>query len=172
MLFELLTGELPFRGTAEMLIFQIQRDEPPRPRRLNARVPRDLETITLKCLEKEPSKRYQTAVALSADLRHWLDGKPIQARPAGRTEGAWRWCKRNPVVASLSAAVALALTVGMGASTYFAVLANTGVRAAEVNLDEATRQRERAEKRIPRGAFRRARSLKPVLVLPIRCRNS
>jgi serine/threonine protein kinase len=89
-LFELLTGELPFRGETQMLLLQIQRDEPPRPRKLNARIPRDLETITLKCLEKEPGRRYQTAQELADDFRRWLAGKPIVASPVGHVERGWR----------------------------------------------------------------------------------
>ena len=77
-LFEMLTGEVPFRGEKRMLIVQIQRDEPPSPRKLNGNVPRDLETICLKCLEKSPDKRYQSADVLSAELRRYLDGKPLQ----------------------------------------------------------------------------------------------
>jgi tRNA A-37 threonylcarbamoyl transferase component Bud32 len=109
-LFELLTGELPFRGETQMLLLQIQREEPPRPRKLDAKVPRDLETISLKCLEKEPVRRYQSAQQLADDLRRWLDGKPIAARPIGAMQRTWRWCRRNPVVAGLSASV-LGLTV-------------------------------------------------------------
>ena len=105
-LFELLTGELPFRGEREMLLLQIRRDEPPRPRKLNARIPRDLETITLKCLEKDPHQRYQQATELAADLRHWLAGEPIVARPIGRLARGWRWCQRNRAVAAMLALVA------------------------------------------------------------------
>jgi serine/threonine protein kinase/WD40 repeat protein len=108
-LFQLLTGELPFRGNPNMLIMQILRDEPPSPRKLNARVPRDLETITLKCLEKDPGKRYQTAKDLGDELRRYLDGSPVLARPIGRPARLWRWSKRNPVVAGLGAAIALLL---------------------------------------------------------------
>jgi serine/threonine protein kinase len=82
-LFELLTGQLPFRGEKQILITQIQHDQPPRPRKLNAKIPRDLDTITLKCLEKEPRNRYQTAQLLADDLRRWIEGRPIVARPIG-----------------------------------------------------------------------------------------
>jgi tetratricopeptide (TPR) repeat protein len=134
-LFELLTGELPFRGEKQMLLIHIQRDEPPRPRRLVARIPRDLETITLKCLEKEPTKRYPTAQALADDLNSWLDGRPIMARPIGRTARAWRWCKRQPVVAGLTAAVSLVLLVGTGVSSYFALEArNQAADAVEQQI--------------------------------------
>lgn len=108
-LFKMLTGELPFRGQAQMLILQILDEEPPGSRRLNASVPRDLETITLKCLEKDPAKRYQTARELSDELRRYVSGEPILARPVGRVERGWRWCKRHREVAWLSALLLLVL---------------------------------------------------------------
>jgi serine/threonine protein kinase len=80
-LFRLLTRELPFRGNAQMLIMQILRDEPPSPRKLDSRVTRDLETITLKCLEKNPDHRYRSAAKLAAELRRFARGEPINARP-------------------------------------------------------------------------------------------
>jgi tetratricopeptide (TPR) repeat protein/tRNA A-37 threonylcarbamoyl transferase component Bud32 len=104
-LFQLLTGELPFRGNARMLIKQVIQDEPPSPRKLNATVRKDLETITLKCLEKEPSRRYQSALELSAEIRRFLAGEPILARPIGKVQRGWRWCRRNPIMASLATAV-------------------------------------------------------------------
>lgn len=121
MLYELLTGELPFRGMTRMLLHQIQYEDPRPPRRLNDRVPRDLETITLKCLAKEPPRRYGSAGDLARDLRHWLAGEPIRARPAGRIEVAWRWTRRNPRVAVLSGCVAgllLSLAAGGLATAY------------------------------------------------------
>jgi WD40 repeat protein/serine/threonine protein kinase len=110
-LFELLTGELPFRGTTRTLIRQVQEDEPPSPRRLDASIPRDLETITLKCLEKDPAGRYATAQHLADELDRFLRGEPIHARPLGRAARAWRWCRRRPALASLTAAVATLLVV-------------------------------------------------------------
>ena len=115
-LYELLTGELPFRGSRHALLLQIRHDEPRRPRRVNEKIPRDLETITLKCLAKEPSRRYATARALSDDLRRWLGGEPILARPVGALEKLWLWSRRNPRVAVLSAAVVL-LLVGLAAAS-------------------------------------------------------
>ena len=139
MLFELLTGELPFRGERQMLLLQIERDEPPRPRKLNARIPRDLETITLKCLEKEPPKRYQTSKNLADDLQRWLRGEPVLARPVSQLERRWRWTKRNPSVAGLAAAVLLLLaTVAIG-STIAAIRI-----AVARNEAEATARRELA----------------------------
>jgi hypothetical protein len=95
-LFQLLTNELPFRGNARMLIKHVAYDEPPSPRELNAKIPKDLETIALKCLEKEPAKRYATAHNLADELRRFLTGEPIHARPVSRMRHAWRWTKRHP----------------------------------------------------------------------------
>ncbi len=134
-LFELLTGELPFRGDARMLIVQILDEEPPSPRKLKGSVSRDLDTITLKCLEKEAAKRYQTAQELADDLKRFLAGEPIHARPAGRAERAWRWCRRNPVVAGLLVVVLAILSLGIATSSYFAVSAS---REASAALREAS----------------------------------
>jgi hypothetical protein len=113
-LYELLTGELPFRGATRLLLAQAASEDPRPPRQLNDRVPRDLETICLKCLAKEPSRRYPTASALAVDLRRWLAGKPIFARPVGRAERVWLWAKRNRalVVAGGLGAAALAAVTG------------------------------------------------------------
>jgi WD40 repeat protein len=116
-LYELLTGELPFRGNSRMLLHQVLHDEPKPPRRLNDRIPRDLETICLKAMAKAPERRYATAMALAQDLRHQLEGEPIAARPVGRPERLWRWCQRNKVVAGLIAAVFLLLTAVAGVAS-------------------------------------------------------
>ena len=87
-LFELLTGEPPFRGSFRMVVYQVIHDDPPSPRRLNSNIPRDLETICLKCLEKNPDHRYQTAVELAAELRRWSRNEPIRARPVS-PPSAW-----------------------------------------------------------------------------------
>src|SRR5439155_24024871 len=93
------------------LIEQVRDQEPPRPRQLNRRVPRDLETILLKAMAREADRRYATAAALAHDLRQFLDDLPIQARRTSALEHAWRWCRRNPAVATLTALVA-ALVLG------------------------------------------------------------
>ncbi len=110
-LFQLLTGELPFRGDVQMLLYQVQYEEPPSPRKLNHQVPRDLETICLKCMAKEPKRRYASAGDLADDVERYLDGIPILARPVTRIEHAWRWCRRNSVIAGLSTTAALLLTL-------------------------------------------------------------
>ncbi len=98
-LYELLTGELPFRGSKAMLLEQVLREEPRPPRRVNDKVPRDLETVCLKALAKEPARRYATARALADDLHHWLRGEPVRARPVSAWERAARWARRRPAVA-------------------------------------------------------------------------
>ncbi len=117
-LYELLTGELPFRGAAPMMLLQIRFDEPRPPRRLNDQIPRDLETITLKCLAKEPARRYPAAGALAEDLRRYLDGRPIQARPAGALERAWRWMRRHPWRAAALVLLAVLAVGSTGAAFY------------------------------------------------------
>ena len=99
-LYQMLTGELPFRGNTRMLLHQVLNDDPMAPRQLNDRIPRDLDTITLKAMAKAPAARYSSAGALSADLSHWLAGEPILARPVGRLKRAWRFWRRNPLRAA------------------------------------------------------------------------
>src|SRR5262249_30495686 len=102
-LYELLTGRPPFRGDNELeTLLQVRAREPVLPRYLRPKVPRDLETICLKCLRKEPAKRYASADALAGDLRHFLAGESVCARPTGHTERLWRWCGRNPTLAVVS----------------------------------------------------------------------
>lgn len=105
-LYQLLTGELPFRGNARMIMHQVIHDEPPSPRKLNSHVSKDLETITLKCLEKEPRRRYASAGAVGDELRRWIRGEPIQTRPIGSPEKVIRWAAKNPLKLTLAAIVA------------------------------------------------------------------
>src|SRR5262249_36084107 len=109
-LYELVTLRPAFDATDRVaLIEQVRHRMPVRPRRLDRRVPRDLETIVLKAVAKEPAARYPTAQALADDLRRFLDDKPIRARRASAPEHAWRWCRRNPALAALTATVAVLL---------------------------------------------------------------
>ncbi len=113
----MLTGRPPFRGeTAAETERQVIHDEAVPPSRLNTKVPRDLETICLKCLSKEPRRRYASAAALADDLRRFGEGRPIQARPVGWGERSWRWCRRNPTAAALlvTALALVGLAVGGG----------------------------------------------------------
>jgi WD40 repeat protein len=138
-LYELLTGERPFRGQPHLVLHQVVHEEPRPPRKLNDVIPRDLETITLKCLLKEPGRRYQTARELANDLERWLDGKPVQARPIGHGERLWLWCRRNPVIAGLGGAVLLLLLL-------VAVIASVGYVRTALALSREASQRAEAER--------------------------
>jgi eukaryotic-like serine/threonine-protein kinase len=113
-LYEMLTGRPPFKAEQPMeTMRQVLSDEPVSPSRLRPRLPRDLETICLKCLHKEPARRYATAEALADELRRFLEGRPIQTRRSSAVERSWRWCRRNPwptVAAFLLTIVAIGST--------------------------------------------------------------
>jgi serine/threonine protein kinase/tetratricopeptide (TPR) repeat protein len=112
-LYHTLTGMPPYRGATVLdTLEQVRNQEPVPPRRIIPQIPRDLETIALKCLEKHPAGRYASAEAMADDLRRWLDGRPISARPISSVEKLWRWCRRRPVIAALTAALMLTLSVG------------------------------------------------------------
>jgi len=114
-LYQLLTGRPPFvgEGLAETLE-RVLHTEPLRPRLLNPAIPRDLETVCLRCLEKEPDRRYPTAQALAEELGRWLDGRPILARPLGALGRTTRWCQRKPLIAMLAAGLVLSIAAGFG----------------------------------------------------------
>src|SRR6266851_2569530 len=120
-LYEALTGEVPCRGVAHMVHQQILQDEPRPPRRLNDRIPRDLETICLQCLRKEPGQRYASARALADDLQRFLRSEPVRARPVSPWERGWRWARRNAPLTATGAVAAAALVAGVIVSVLFAV---------------------------------------------------
>jgi len=137
-LYALVTGRPPFQAATTMdTLLQVLGDEPVPPRRLNPSVPRDLETICLKCLEKEPARRYRRAAALGEDLRRFLAAEPIMARPAEPAERLWRWCQRNPLVAAQAGGIALTMVLGTVVATYFAIRATRGERLALQSAAEA-----------------------------------
>lgn len=129
-LYCLLTGRPPFQASSPMeTLLQVLERDPLPPSALNPQVPKDLETICLKCLRKDPRQRYTSARTLAEELNRYLQGLPIHARPIGPVARFGRWCHRNPLVASLSAAVALTLLLGITVSTYFAFMARAKARS-------------------------------------------
>ncbi|QEH35499.1 Serine/threonine-protein kinase PrkC [Aquisphaera giovannonii] len=137
-LYALLTGRAPFGGDTVVETLDALRTRPPEPpTRLNTRAPRDLETICLKCLDKDPRRRYASAQALADDLRAWLASRPIAARRVGVVERAWLWCKRRPTVAALAAAVLIATVGGTAATIAVQARANRALREKNGELTVA-----------------------------------
>jgi WD40 repeat protein/Flp pilus assembly protein TadD len=149
-LYECLTGRPPFKAATRVdTILQVLGDDPVPPRRLQPQVPRDLETVCLKCLAKEPRRRYPTARELAEDLGRFLEGRPVRARRATAPGRLWRWCRRDPRTAGLLGALLLALVGGL------AGVAAEWRRAEAKARDEgdARQQAERAEGRARDGLY-------------------
>jgi serine/threonine-protein kinase len=145
LLYELLTGRPPFRGeTPSETELQVIYQEPVPPSRLNAKVPRDLETICLKCLHKEPRRRYATAAALADDLRRFLRGESITARPAGPLERLGKWMRRRPSVAALLGASFVFTAALIGGALWLTVQQAQRREAVEGDLREIVNLQERA----------------------------
>jgi WD40 repeat protein len=137
-LYDLLVGRPPFEGDGVLEVLRrVVEEMPVPPRRLRPEVPRDLETICLKCLHKEAAQRYASAGSLAGDLQRFLADEPIQARPVGRGERLWRWCRRNPALAAVSGSAALALATVLALSAGFAVHARLAADRLRVALDSA-----------------------------------
>jgi hypothetical protein len=145
-LYELLPGRPPFQGeTAADVLVQVLQAEPAPPSRLRPGVPRDLETICLKCLHKEPARRYASAQHLADDLRRYQEGRPVVARPVARWERAAKWMRRNPALAGALAAVAAVLLLGTAVAAYFAIDAMHQAELARKNeADTIAREKELA----------------------------
>src|SRR5262249_44338091 len=130
-LYELLAMRPAFDSSSHAeLIEQIRHRDPPRPRSLRPEIPRDLETVVLKAMDRDPARRYQTAADLADDLQRYLDGRQIKARRVSLVEQLGRWARRHPAVAALLAAVVVTLLGGTAVSTYFAAEADKKTRAA------------------------------------------
>jgi WD40 repeat protein len=145
-LYELLTGRPPFKATTAMdTVLQVLQDEPVTPSRLHRQVPVDLETITLRCLQKEPASRYASAAELGDDLRRWLDGLPIRARPVGPVGQLLKWARRRPALAGMLAATGAVAVVSFVLVTWKWREATAAGRRSEEARAEAERELERAE---------------------------
>jgi serine/threonine-protein kinase len=139
-LYECLTGRPPFRAATPLdTVLQVVSDEPVPPRQLQSKMPRDLETICLKCLRKEPARRYATAADLADDLHRFQAGEAIRARPVGQLERAIKWVRRRPAVA--------ALTVGLAATVLLLVVGGSGAAVWYAN-DRAGRKIEQAQRHV------------------------
>ena len=148
-LYCLLTGRPPFQAASPTdTILQVLDKEPVPPRELNATVPRDLETIALKCLQKDPRRRYGTARELADDLQRYLTGQPILARPVSAAERFWRWCRRNPSLAAMTMCTALLLITGTIASTLAARRMGNLASRLSFSLDQVQRERTTAQDRL------------------------
>src|SRR5262249_32876868 len=139
-LYDLLTGRAPFRGSTILeTLEQVRTREPVPPLQLQPTVPRDLETICLKCLQKDKNRRYQSAAELEADLDRFWRGEPIHARPVSRTERVWSWCRRNPRAAALSGTIAVLVLAWAATSSALAW-------GMKLERDESNRQAGIAKK--------------------------
>ena len=157
-LYELLTGRPPFRAATTVdTIFQVIHDDPVPPNRLNAGTPDDINTICLQCLEKDPGKRYGSAIALADDLERFLHGEPIVARPVGHLERSVKWVRRRPAAAAaIAVSLAAAFTLLIG-GTWFTlrlhwaneetILANQGLIMANAEIKQRRLEAEAAAKK-------------------------
>lgn len=154
-LYEMITGRMPFLGASPLeTMLQVLHHDPAPPRRLIPTIPRDLETICLKCLEKDPARRYQTAGELADELERFLQGEPIRARPISWILRVWKWAQRNPVAAMLSAALVF---VTLGSLVTLAIL-YTRAENARMRQEElaAVAQQERDQAQRALKDFERA----------------
>jgi eukaryotic-like serine/threonine-protein kinase len=159
-LYEMLTGRPPFKGASVVeTLEQVRTQEPVPPTRLQPRCPRDVETICLKCLQKDPQRRYPGCEALADDLRRFLAGEPIRARPVSRVERAWRWCRRNPRVAAMGATVAVLLILVAISLGVLAVRLSQERQAVAETRRVAEQRLQQAIEAVAGGNYLRAQDL-------------
>jgi hypothetical protein len=142
------------------LIHQLTHEEPLPPRRLVPAIPHDLETVVLKAIARDPAQRYQTAGELAADLKRFMEGHPVRARRVSTTERLWRWCRRNPSVASLTATVFVLLTAVALVATVGYVRTKSALADTEYHRQEAEQQREAAQAAERKAEVQADRSLR------------
>jgi WD40 repeat protein/serine/threonine protein kinase len=155
-LYEMLTGRPPFKGATPVdTVVQVLHEEPVRPSSLRPSLPRDLETICLKCLRKEPGRRYGRAEALAEDLRCFRTGKPIRARRVSAPERAWKWARRRPLIASLMAGMMLSVVLGFAGVTW---QWQEATRARDIaRAEERDKEQQRLDAEAARGEAIEAR---------------
>jgi formylglycine-generating enzyme required for sulfatase activity len=146
LLYECLTGRPPFEGPHHVVLFSVLADEPAPPSRLAPKVPRDLETICLTCLRKEPDRRYASAEALADDLRRFQAGEPIRARPVGTAERAVMWARRHRAITALAATVLLVAALGVAGIVWKYLDAERQKGIALRNEEAALKEAEKATK--------------------------
>ncbi|MGC3971083.1 MAG: serine/threonine-protein kinase [Pirellulales bacterium] len=146
-LYERLTGRTPYNGLTMLeIIRQLRDEEPVKPSSIVPTLDRDLETICLKCLDREPGQRFASTGDLADELERWIRGEPIQARPVGRVERTWRWCKRNRTFAGLTAGIAFVLIAATVISTILFWWALGEKSRADTSADKAVKNAEDAKK--------------------------
>jgi WD40 repeat protein/tetratricopeptide (TPR) repeat protein len=152
-LYEMLTFRPAFEeANRNKLIRRITHDEPPRPRKLNPAVPRDLETIVLKAIARDPAHRYQTPIEMAADLQRFLEDRPVRARRVSEMEMIWRWCRRNPLPACLAALVAIVFLIGFAGVTWQLFETRAEREAKEKQRKDAEDARDAAREEKERAA--------------------
>ena len=172
-LYCLLTGRPPFQAASPMdTLLQVLDREPVAPRVLNKAVPKDLETICLKCLDKRPSKRYVSASGIAQDLQRYVNGEPVLARPTGPIERTWRWCKRNPGL-SISSMVAGVLLLSVAIGGPLAAIEQSRLKnVARENESEALQQRILAERKAEEATNQRNLAVRKTAEADLERRNA
>ena len=136
-LYQLVCGEVPFRGNVQMLLQQVINDDPLPPSRFRSRIPIDLETICMKAINREPAGRYKSMQEFGDDLQRWLSGEPVHARPIGAVGKTWRWCRRRPAIAALTCTLVFSVMAGVAGIAWQWREAEVARMASEADLSDA-----------------------------------